>query len=416
MRRQQWARRGVVVAATAVAAGVTTVRAQAQARHQDTVRVLLLGNSCIYYNNLPRLLEGIAASRPGRPIRTTMIAGVESTLRDHWQDTATRSLLRHGRWDWVVLNEQSTFEETFFVDGRPRVHGWAAFAQYADRLTRAARLRGSRVALLSHWADRDAPARDQAALDYAITEVARAVGATVVPVGSAWQAVRRMRPDIMLYEADGRHPASAGSYLAAAVLYATITGASPVGAGDTVLGPAIALADGRVMPDSTVVLAALPAADGDILRRAAWAEHRALASRGGLPAVHFPAPLGLPRLPPAGARPTRAQLAGIWRGESTLYPTNGPAPTQLWIGARGDGMWGRIRVVLGPLPEQVHEGPLSVTITDHGVVLTDPDGPDHGSVRYRGVVHGDLLRGVADFVESDPLVRGIGTWVVHKDH
>jgi len=153
------------------------------AMRPDTIRVLFIGNSFTYYNDMPQMLEAMAASRNGPVIRTTMVASGGATLEDHWRDTAARSLLQRGRWDWVVLNEQSTFGEVYLVNGRSRVHGWSRFADFAGRYSAAARARGSRVALLLHWANRDAPARDQAAIDYAITRVARANRATVVPTG-----------------------------------------------------------------------------------------------------------------------------------------------------------------------------------------------------------------------------------------
>ena len=381
----------------------------------DTIRVLFIGNSFTYYNDMPQMLEAMAASRNGPVIRTTMVASGGATLEDHWRDTAARSLLQRGRWDWVVLNEQSTFGEVYLVNGRSRVHGWSRFADFAGRYSAAARARGWRVALLLHWANRDAPARDQAAIDYAITRVARANRATVVPTGVAWQAVSRAHPELELYDVDGHHPSPSGSYLEASTLYATLLSRSPVGATDTIRGPAVEAGDGKVHPDSIVVLAALPPAEAGILQTAAWATHTQLASRAGMPRISPPGPIVLPTLPTDGPRPTPLQLAGIWRGQSTLYPTTGPAPTEVWIGVKGDVLWGRIRVVVGPRAEQVHEGPVSVTITDHGVQLTDPDGPNHGTVRYRGVVHGGLSQGVADFIVPDPMVHGIGTWTLHHD-
>lgn len=58
---------------------------------------------------------------------------------------------------------------------------------------------------------------------------AEAVGAAASGSGVAWSRVRTERPDIELYAADGSHPSYAGSYLAAAVICTTLTGA-PFGA------------------------------------------------------------------------------------------------------------------------------------------------------------------------------------------
>lgn len=382
---------------------------------QDTVRVLFIGTSFTYYNNMPRLLEAIASSQGGPVVQTALAARGGATLGDHWSDSSTCALFRRGRWDWVVLNEQSTFGEVYLVDGQPRVHGWSSFADYATRWVARARQRGARVALLMHWANRDAPARDHAALDYAFSRVGSALHVTVVPAGLAWDAVRRAHPELPLYDADAHHPAPEGSYLAASTLYASLFGRNPVGATDTVIGPVVERSQGHVIPDSAVVLAALPSPEARVLQLAAWSAATTGPEQVGKMATRRPPPLALPHMPVGGQRPTPAELAGTWRGESTLYPTGGAAPTQIWIGAKGDHVWGRIRVVLGPRPDQVHEGPLAVTITAHGVVLSDPDGPHRGTVRYRGIVEDGVLHGVADFVVPDPMVHGIGTWAVRKD-
>lgn len=412
------ARAGVALVASALVALPTPSWALRQALGRpDTIRVLLIGNSFTYYNDMPRILEAVAASRPGPVIQTTMIARGGATLQDHWLDTAARARLQQRpRWDWVVLNEQSTFGEAYFVDGRPRVHGWAQFARYASRCAARAQAHGARVALLLHWADRGAPSRDQAAIDYAVARVARAIHATVVPTGTVWQTVARAHPDLDLYDPDGHHPSPAGSYLLATTLYATLVGRSPIGAADTVRGPAVEPSDGRVYSDSIVVLVALPVTQAALLQRAAWSMHRQLAEDGGRIGAGPPTAIAVPTLPSGGVHPTPTQLAGIWRGVSTLYPSPGPAPTELWVGVKGDSLWGRIRVVLGPRPAQVHEGPVSVTITDHGVELTDPEGPNGGTVRYRGLVRGGLVQGVADFIVPDPMVHGIGTWTLHHDN
>ena len=46
----------------------------------------------------------------------------------------------------------------------------------------------------------------------------------VVPAGLAFARVRGERPDVELYQPDLRHPSAAGSYLAGAVVYASILG------------------------------------------------------------------------------------------------------------------------------------------------------------------------------------------------
>jgi hypothetical protein len=61
------------------------------------------------------------------------------------------------------------------------------------------------------------------------TLAASDVNGTLFPVGAAWLAVWKRDPSVALYSPDGLHPSIAGSYLAAAVMYAKLYAKSPVG-------------------------------------------------------------------------------------------------------------------------------------------------------------------------------------------
>lgn len=60
--------------------------------------------------------------------------------------------------------------------------------------------------------------------------VGNEVRALIIPVGPAYQEAYRQRPGVKLQmDYDGSHPTVAGQYLAAAVVYASLYGKSPVG-------------------------------------------------------------------------------------------------------------------------------------------------------------------------------------------
>src|SRR5262245_50869000 len=113
----------------------------------DTIRVLFVGNSYSYFNNMPRLVEAIAASRTGPVFETRLVAHGGWTLADHWQDSTTRAAVRERRWNWIVVNEQSTFGDTYRVDGKDRIRSWAGFAASAQQLSREVRAVGARLAI-----------------------------------------------------------------------------------------------------------------------------------------------------------------------------------------------------------------------------------------------------------------------------
>src|SRR5664280_2803382 len=69
-------------------------------------RILFIGNSYTYVNDLPRVFTDLARSG-GHRVQTGMSAQGGWTLADHVASTSTLDLLRSSKWDFVVLQEQS---------------------------------------------------------------------------------------------------------------------------------------------------------------------------------------------------------------------------------------------------------------------------------------------------------------------
>src|SRR5262249_59875398 len=106
-----------------------------------TARVLFIGNSYTYFNNLPAMFAALAASA-GYDVQTEMVAPGGWRLKDHWEKGEGLALLRERRWDYVVLQEQSTLGVNYYVEGRARVASDEAFRPYAQRWTSAVRTMG----------------------------------------------------------------------------------------------------------------------------------------------------------------------------------------------------------------------------------------------------------------------------------
>src|SRR5680860_1925016 len=93
---------------------------------KTNLNVLLIGNSSIYYNNMPIMLEVIASGNDIN-LNTMLIAHGGYTLQDHLNDGRIERILDSLDWDFVVLNEQSTLGENYMVDGFPRVRESPSF-------------------------------------------------------------------------------------------------------------------------------------------------------------------------------------------------------------------------------------------------------------------------------------------------
>ena len=182
-------------------------------------RILFIGNSYTTRNNLPRLIVGLAAdAEHSRVVEVETISAGGASLRRHWNAGVAQEALAKGKWDSVVLQEQSTLP----VKNRARYHDnvrlFAAEAA-SHRLP---------VALYLTWSRQQAP-QVQPLITSAVEDIAAEVGATVVAVGPAWHTAMREDPSLMLYTDDGSHPTAAGSYLAACVFLVALFGERPIG-------------------------------------------------------------------------------------------------------------------------------------------------------------------------------------------
>jgi hypothetical protein len=224
------------------------------------MRVLFIGNSYTYFNDLPGLLTRLASAGSLQIDAESSVEG-GMTLLGHLRSGKAVPLIRSGGWDVVVLQEQSTrpLDAPGLMD--------VAVRELAGEIDRA----GARTALYLTWARRERPA-DQAALDAAYRRCARVVEATVVPVGPCWQRALQERPSAELYLEDGSHPAPMGTYLAACAFYATLFGRSPEG----VAVREVLAGDG----DGFVPLE-LPVEDVAFLQRVAWETGSSFEQNGG---------------------------------------------------------------------------------------------------------------------------------------
>jgi hypothetical protein len=179
------------------------------------LRVLFLGNSLTAVNDLPRLVQAMAASA-GIRLDVAAISPGGFALEDHWNDGQAQQALAGKHWDWVVLQQgPSTRPES-----QTNLKEWAV--RWADE----ARRHGAKTALYMVW-----PFRAQKdgfrLVSHSYRSAARASKARILPAGEAWQEALRQDPNLPLYQDDGLHPTAAGSYLAALVITERLMGVKP---------------------------------------------------------------------------------------------------------------------------------------------------------------------------------------------
>ena len=178
------------------------------------VRVLFVGNSLTYVNNLPGVLTAIAAAA-GDTIRTEAAVGGNLALIDHWYGaTDAVARIRAGGWDYVVLQQGPTSQ--IGVDRDTLVLATRLFDGEIRKV-------GATPALYMVW-----PSADRLAffdnVHAAYAAAAQEVGGLFLPAGEAWRIAWRVDRQLPLYGGDHFHPSVLGTYLAALVIYECLTG------------------------------------------------------------------------------------------------------------------------------------------------------------------------------------------------
>lgn len=201
--------------------------------------VLLIGNSYTFYNELPTLFAGFAeAAGCGLRLDSSTAPGV--ALAHHRTDPTTQGLLEAGDWDVVVLQDQSQTpsQPKSVLEAGPLLDA-VALSEKAREASPEARVLyyvtwGREQGDAEHCAEQPEVctfAGHTAALLSGYTLYAERTSGELAPVGLAFQDVTEdgAAPTAArdLWLDDGSHPTLAGSYLAAAVLFATAFEVAP---------------------------------------------------------------------------------------------------------------------------------------------------------------------------------------------
>lgn len=187
---------------------------------KDTLRILFVGNSYVYYNNLAQLITVLSDSMDTKLICTKSTLG-GGTLSDHWNSRKglrTRELLDTKHYDIVVLQDNSLW---------PIEHA-DSLLYYGSLFCEAIKKKGEKVFLYNTWSRKKTP-ETQEQINTTYLQLAQHCNATLVPVGNCWAKMRKLNKDAELYFTDEHHPSYLGTFLTALCFIKKITGQLPKG-------------------------------------------------------------------------------------------------------------------------------------------------------------------------------------------
>ena len=209
---------------------------------QEEIRVLFLGNSYTYVNDLPKIIKDIAINE-GKVFTYESVTPGGCTLFQHLDSQTSMSKIRQGNWDYVILQEQSQlpvidyYRHNTLKPSYKSLHDsimlYNPKAKVVGYMTWGRRYGGQQCVNFGDGLYCSANFVDfnhmQDSLTAAYCENAYATNSYVAPVGEAWKSALATEPSLVLHSSDNSHPSYDGSYLAACVFHSVFWNKSSVG-------------------------------------------------------------------------------------------------------------------------------------------------------------------------------------------
>jgi len=196
-----------------------------------STKILFIGNSITYYNQMPAIFKSMAE------------AGGKNTYVFQWVqggvvlgyfalNPIAPEVIYKTKWDYVILQDGDY--HIIYPEEHQRLAG------YVNSLKNLILGNNPDTKILFHMlhALKDGLFHDNVYYDYTAftqkiiegtTAFAKLVDLKISPVGIAWNDIVVNHPEIELYNPDNMHPTYAGSYLIACVNYSAIFKTSCVG-------------------------------------------------------------------------------------------------------------------------------------------------------------------------------------------
>ena len=181
------------------------------------LRVLFVGNSLTYTNDLPAMVQKIAEAN-GDTFFIKTLAYPDWGLQDHWESGSAPAEVASEQWDMIVMQQGPSS----LASSRLNLLEWSR--KFGD----LAKLHGTCAAMFMVWPSKAYfGSFDAVYANYA--EAADSIDGLFLPGGDAWRKGWAKDPSYAFYGPDNFHPSPLGTYAAALAVYSGLTGRSPVG-------------------------------------------------------------------------------------------------------------------------------------------------------------------------------------------
>ncbi|MDP1676403.1 MAG: SGNH/GDSL hydrolase family protein [Bacteroidota bacterium] len=175
------------------------------------VRILYVGNSLTYTNNLPEIVADIAASDSVK-IRYYDLSNPNYSIEDHLNEGLVQKEIQSGKYDFVIAQQgpSALYESQLIL-----IRDAKKLASLCSATVK------TKFALMTVWptAERLGDLDD---VIYSYKNAADSSHAILCPAGLAWKIGWQMDETLPFYGRDNFHPSFTGSVLAALTVYGAL--------------------------------------------------------------------------------------------------------------------------------------------------------------------------------------------------
>ncbi len=200
---------------------------------RQQTKILFIGNSYTYENEMPDIFEHLAISK-GKPVYVESCTKGKATWLIQSKRSKVFQTIKKKKWDYVILQGYS--REMLASPMAMKDTTLPAL----EKIMRAIEANDSRSKILFFMTWGYKKGYKPVAKANTFEKMCNAVRdgylklkdryhCPVVPVGMAWKDSRYKRPNLELHIDDGAHPNLYGSYLTASAFYAAIFNESAIG-------------------------------------------------------------------------------------------------------------------------------------------------------------------------------------------
>ncbi len=169
-------------------------------------KILFIGNSLTYTNNLPELVRHKAKLR-GIIIRTKMIAFPNYAIEDHWNDGKAQKQIASKKYDFVIIQQGPSSQP----DGKKML------IEYGEKYSALCRNNNAKLSYFMVWPSKAYFNTFKGVINN-YREAAKINDAILCPVGEVWKDYFERTNNFDYYGSDGFHPTPKGSQVAADVI------------------------------------------------------------------------------------------------------------------------------------------------------------------------------------------------------